>query len=246
MLFYYCRMISIVMIKESDIVAENKGFNEKKAMESLENINKNYKEMMGAVDEYQSSGIEVLCNNWQSNKGKEKITELVTQLNSILEKTTANFSVIFDFVNKKAEAVDRDSDGINYQAVAFDAQDASFSAANAKNDQEAGNVAQWDLNGTNKGVDKIKSFIENRVRKNMDEIEVEMYMLEAAFEYSEDGAAVSGAIHKVTSKVEDFADKVAKGLDKWEDAYKEDAKAHGVNVDELTNGTNGIELDLDF
>lgn len=226
--------------------ASNEGFDEKKAMEALENINKNYKQMMSAVPDYQSSGIEVLCNNWQSNKGKESITTLVTKLNTILEKTTANLGIIFDEVNKKAESIDADSDGINYQAVPFEAQDDSFSAANAKNDQEAGNVAQWDLTETNKGVDKIQTFMKNRVHKNMDEIENEMYNLEAAFEYSEDGKAVAGAIRSLTNKIENFARTVEKGLESWEDDYKTDASSHGVNVDELVSGTNGIELDLDF
>ena len=221
------------------------GFVESQVSNYMQNAYDEYVRMMSSLDSYQDDGIEKLCNNWQSNKGKEKITELVTDLNKMIDVINSNLQKLFEAINKMADIIARDSGGISYQKVTFKPIEDHFSSQNAKNDEEAGNVAQWDLTKTNEGVNAIKEYLRVIGQDSMRKISDLLDAVAENIYYSEAGHEISGSVKILASKITELSYKISKGLDGWEEEYLSDASAHKVNVSELSD-KSPIDLDLDF
>lgn len=216
-------------------MSANKGFDEIRAMDCLNQMNKYYKNMMMVVPDYQRTGINVMCENWHSKKGKDTIIDFVGKLNCFLDKTTSNLKTVFDIVNKKAAFISKDGDGIGYRAVRFVPKPDRFNSSAAFDDVEAGGVAQWDEKKTKAAVDEILEFTNTFVLKNISCFVDEICALSDTFAYSEEYISVSNSIKKIGDQMSEFYEEIEKSMDIWQDNYDADAKSHQANVGTLTS-----------
>lgn len=221
------------------------GFNARGVQTALQELQTDYDQLINeGVVNYQESAIKRICDNWQSDLAVEQMSKLVSALNESLDTVTDNLKSFFPSVNSIAQGI-AEAENALYTPTDFVPSETRF-ADLTKATNEEGNI-DCKRDKVSRGFENLDKFLDNRLKKNMDDFDSRANDLAKAFDYDDKGDELRDQLKSLSNSVSSFADEIQKKgqefhtkFEEWADKNEFKLEENIENIGEYKADTSGL------